>query len=101
MCREDGSDVDCLVIVCSRDSTQVGTEEGDRINACVESFIALGRKDRIILVVIDDTSDIAANPTDIPRVIADTKIPLVRLDARNRMGFRQTLLTVICRILNL
>lgn len=100
-CDESVENSDCLVVLCSHDSIMAGAQEECKINACVKRFIALGRKDRIIPVVIDDTSDVAANPIVIPRVITDAKIPLVRLDERNRRGFRQTLLTVICRILNL
>lgn len=92
---------DCLILICSPDSMETGTQDADKINVSVERFIASGRKNRIIPVVVDNTSDILNYPAYVPHAIVDEKIPIVRFRSGNRKEFRMTLLMVICRILNL
>ena len=91
-----------LVVVCSPDSASKGAHDVEELDACVEKFVALGRKDKIIPVVIDDDApDISTRPAYVPCAIAREKISPVRMRSCNRKDFRAMLLGVVCRILNL
>lgn len=99
ICDENAEKSDFLIVVCSPVSVEEGEQEAEKLNVCVENFIAAGRKDKIIPVVVGE--DGANSLAYIPNAIAREKIPLVRLASRNRKEFRKVLLTVVCRMLNL
>ena len=90
-----------LIVICSPNSAQPNIEGKHWVNDEVSRFIALGRKDRVIPVIVDGTPNAGGKRECFPPVLRGADIAGVDITVGSKKERRHAFLKIVAKLLGL